>query len=149
MIKNNKMWLGASIHSGDREFKVPKDYPLNASGTRVDEKGNKYIRVKGVRWFTNVDYNERHEDLDLYKEYSPEEYPKYDSYNAINVNKTAEIPCDYDGVMGVPLTFMDKYNPDQFEIMGLDRYIEDNPHFGHRFKINGKETYARILIKRR
>ena len=148
LIKENKMWLGASIHSGDREFKVPLDYPLNASGTRVDKKGNKYIRVKGVRWFTNIDFNERHEDLDLYKEYSEEEYPKYDSYDAINVNKTAEIPYDYNGVMGVPLTFMDKFSPDQFVIIGLDRYVEDNPHYGHRFTINGKETYARILIKK-
>jgi len=119
LIKDNKMWMGASIHSGDREFRVPDSYPLNASGTRIDEKGNKYIRVKGVRWFTNLDYNERHEDLDLYKEYNSEEYPKYDNYDAINVNKTAEIPCDYDGVMGVPITFLDKYNPDQFEIIGL------------------------------
>ena len=118
LIKDNKLWLGASIHSGDREFRVPDSYPLNASGTRVDEYGNKYIRVKGVRWFTNVDYQERHEDLDLYKEYTEEEYPHYDNYDAINVNKTAEIPCDYKGLMGVPITFLDKYNPEQFEIVG-------------------------------
>ena len=118
LIKDNKLWLGASIHSGDREFRVPDSYPLNASGTRVDEYGNKYIRVKGVRWFTNVDYQERHEDLDLYKEYTEEEYPRYDNYDAINVNKTAEIPCDYKGLMGVPITFLDKYNPEQFEIVG-------------------------------
>ena len=149
LIKDNKLWMGASIHSGDREFRVPDSYPLNASGTRIDDKGNKYIRVKGVRWFTNIDYNERHEKLDLYKEYNEEEYPKYDNYNAININKTAEIPYDYNGVMGVPLTFMDKFSPDQFSIIGLDRYVEDNPHYGHRFTINGKETYARILIKKK
>ena len=149
MIKTGKMWLGASIHSGDREFGVPQDYPLNAAGWRQDENGNKFIRVKGVRWFTNLDYKERHEDLILYKSYSPEEYPKYDNYNAINVDKTSEIPMDYDGVMGVPITFLDKYNPDQFEIVGLDRYVEDNPKYGHRFTINGKETYARILIRRK
>ena len=119
LIKENKMWMGASIHSGDREFRVPDNYPLNASGTRVDAKGNKYIRVKGVRWFTNIDYNERHEELDLYKEYTEEEYPKYNNYDAINVNKTSEIPCDYDGVMGVPITFLDRYSPDQFEITGI------------------------------
>jgi hypothetical protein len=113
------MWLGASIHSGDREFQIPKDYPMNAAGQRIDEKGNKYIRVKGVRWFTDLDYKERHEDLDLYKHYSPEEYPKYENYDAINVNKTADIPCDYVGAMGVPITFLDKYNPEQFEIIGL------------------------------
>lgn len=119
LIKNNKMWLGASIHSGDREFGVPKDYPLNAAGCRQDEKGNKYIRVKGVRWFTNMDYKERHEDLILYKRYTPEEYPTYDNYDAINVDKTSDIPMDYDGVMGVPITFLDKYNPEQFDIITL------------------------------
>lgn len=119
LISSNRMWMGCSIHSGDREFRVPDYYPLTASGSRVDENGTKYIRVKGVRWFTNIDYEERHEDLVLYKHYSPKEYPKYDNYDAINVNKTAEIPCDYDGVMGVPITFLDKYNPDQFEIVAF------------------------------
>lgn len=149
LIKGNKLWLGASIHSGDREFGVPQDYPLNAAGCRQDENGNKYIRVKGVRWFTNLDYKERHDDLILFKKYSQEEYPKYDSYDAINVDKTSDIPFDYDGIIGVPITFMDKYSPEQFEIVGLDRYVEDNPKYGHRFTINGKETYARILIRRR
>ncbi len=149
LIKENQVWMGISIHSGDREFRVPESYPLNAAGYRVDEKGTKYIRVKGVRWFTNLDYPQRHEDLILYKHYTPEEYPKYDNYDAINVNTTSDIPTDYEGVMGVPITFMDKYNPDQFEIVGLDRYIKDNPHYGHRFTIKGKETYARILIRRR
>ncbi|MDR3327742.1 MAG: adenine-specific methyltransferase EcoRI family protein, partial [Prevotellaceae bacterium] len=147
LIKENKLWLGASIHSGDREFAVPDDYPLNAAGYRIDENYKKYIRVKGVRWFTNLDYDERHEDLILYKIYNPEEYPKYDNYDAINVDKTADIPCDYSGVMGVPITFLDKYNPEQFEIKGIDRYVEDNPNYGHRFTISGRETYARILIK--
>lgn len=146
LIKTNKLWLGASIHSGDREFGVPKDYPLNAAGCREDEKGNKFIRVKGVRWFTNLDYKERHEDLILYKSYSPDEYPMYDNYNAINVDKTAEIPMDYDGVMGVPITFLDKYNPDQFEIVGneLDLNIEKG-----RGYIKGKRMYSRLFIRRR
>jgi hypothetical protein len=147
LIKENKMWIGPSIHNGDREFQVPQSYPLNAAGCRIDENGNRFIRVKGVRWFTNLDFKARHEDLILYKNYSPEEYPKYDNYNAINVNVTKDIPCDYDGAMGVPITFLDKYNPDQFEIIGLDRYVEDNPNYGHRFKLKNKETYARILIK--
>lgn len=119
LIKDNKMWLGASIHSGDREFRVPDSYPLQASGFRVDENNIKYIRVKGVRWFTNIDYPQRHEDLILYKRYTADEYPQYDNYNAINVDKTADIPCDYDDAIGVPITFMDKYNPEQFEIIGL------------------------------
>ena len=119
LIKENKLWLGASIHSGDREFGVPKDYPLTAASSRIDENGNKFIRVKGVRWYTNLDYKERHEDLILYKAYNESEYPKYDNYNAVNVDKTKDIPMDYKGAMGVPITFMDKYNPEQFEIIAL------------------------------
>lgn len=119
LVKNNKVWLGASIHSGDRKFWVPADYELKAAGCGIDDNGMKFIRVKGVRWFTNLDYKERHENLILYKTYSPEEYPRYINYDAIEVSKTELIPCDYDGVMGVPITFMDKYNPDQFEIIGI------------------------------
>ncbi len=152
LIKDNKMWLGASIHSGDREFRVPNDYPLNAVGCRVDTGGNKYIRVKGIRWFTNMDYEERHEKLVLYKKYTPKEYPIYDNYDAINIDKTADIPMDYSGIMGVPITFLDKYTPEQFEV------IDINPHFfmfveqGHQkpkqLKIAGRsDPYARILIK--
>ncbi len=118
LVKANKLWLGASIHSGDREFRVPEDYPLNAAGYRVDGEGNKYIRVKGVRWFTNLDYDERHDSIVLYKKYSSKEYPKYDNYDAINVDKTVDIPMDYKGAIGVPITFLDKYSPDQFTILG-------------------------------
>lgn len=119
LIRDNGLWLGASIHSGDREFGVPDDYPLNAAGYRIDDEGKKYIRVKGVRWFTNLDFKERHEDLILYKTYTPEEYPKFENFDAINVDVTKDIPMDYAGLMGVPITFMDKYNPDQFEIIGV------------------------------
>ena len=156
LIKEDKLWFGHSIHSGDREFRVPQDYPLNAAGSRVDEDGNKYIRVKGVRWFTNLDYTERHEDLLLYKTYNPEEYPTYDNYEAINVNVTKEIPMDYPGVMGVPITYIDKYNPDQFEILGMassagyNAEIVGIPFMGDkdaRPLINGKNTYARVFIK--
>lgn len=146
LIKENRMWLGASIHSGDREFGVPADYPLHAAGYRIDEQGNKFIRVKGVRWFTNLDYKERHEDLILYKKYTPEEYPRYDNYDAINVNKTSEIPADYDGVMGVPITFLDKYNPEQFEIVGNEYSLNIEKGRGY---INGKRMYSRIFIKRK
>jgi Adenine-specific methyltransferase EcoRI len=125
LIKKNKLWIGPSIHSGDREFGVPDDYPLNASGYRVDDAGNKFIRVKGVRWFTNLDFKERHEDMILYKPYTPEEYPKYDNYDAINVNITKDIPVDYYGVMGVPITFLDKFNPDQFEVIGVTQSWSD------------------------
>ena len=119
LIRDNKVWIGASIHSGDRKFHVPDDYPLNAAGCGIDENGRRFIRVKGVRWFTNLDLKQRHEDLILVKRYDSEKYLKYDNYDAINVDSTTDIPCDYDGVMGVPITFMDKYNPDQFEIIGV------------------------------
>jgi hypothetical protein len=119
----------------------------------VDENGNKFIRVKGVRWFTNLDYEERHENLVLYKRYTPAEYPKYDNYDAIEVSKTAEIPMDYDGCMGVPITFMDKYNPEQFEILdGIGRYsmltgATKETVGKYLTKVDGKPKYARIIIK--
>ena len=153
LVKENKLWFGHSIHSGDREFRVPQDYPLNAAGSRVDEEGNKYIRVKGVRWYTNLDFNERHEDLILYKTYNEEEYPKYDHYDGINVDKTKDIPMDYKGNMGVPITFLDKYNPEQFEIIdGLNRYsILEGPtpetQGKYLSQVNGKPIYVRIIIK--
>lgn len=170
LIRDNKLWMGCSIHSGDREFQVPESYPLQASGFRVDESGNKYIRVKGVRWFTNIDYTQRHENIILYKKYynseddknNPDytnpEFPKYDNYDAINVDKTANIPCDYDGVMGVPITFLDKYNPEQFEIIDCnDIRRNDNvpiKSYGlvkdkEALLENGRTTYARILIRRK
>ena len=119
LIKKNELWLGASIHSGDREFGVPDDYPLTASAHRIDSDGKKYIRVKGVRWFTNLDYKKRHEDLILFKKYAPQKYSKYENYDAINIDKVKDIPVDYKGAMGVPITFLDKYSPEQFEIIGL------------------------------
>ena len=174
LIRDNKMWLGASIHSGDRKFWVPEDYELKAAGCGIDATGRKFIRVKGVRWFTNLDYKERHEDLILYKNYTPDLYPKYENYDAINVNKTEDIPCDYEGIMGVPITFMDKYNPDQFEIIGLgianlglsigvQPYKPEHRKYrkeiqkrgavdGDLYMMNGDEVvvpYARILIRRK
>lgn len=120
LFKKNLLWYGVSIHSGDRKFYVPDDYPLNAWGCGIDENGRKFIRVSGVRWFTNLDYDSNLRlKLNLRERYVPEKYPKYDDYNAINVNRLAEIPVDYDGVMGVPITFMDKYDSEQFEILGM------------------------------
>ena len=157
LIKKNKMWMGYSIHSGDREFRVPDDYPLEAAGCRVDSEGRKYIRVKGVRWYTNMDYIERHTDLDLWRSYSNESYPIYDNYRAIEVGATADIPEDYDGVMGVPITFLDKYNPDQFEIIGCTEsegkgfscglWIEESKVA--QPLINGERKYKRIFIRKR
>jgi hypothetical protein len=155
LIKGNKLWLGASIHSGDREFGIPDHYPMNAAGTRIDSSGNRFIRIKGVRWFTNMDYEERHEDLILYKTYTEAQYPKFDHYDAINVNKTKDIPMDYRGAMGVPITFLDKFSPDQFEIIdGLNRYSilqgpTDETRGKYLAQINSKPIYVRIVIKNR
>lgn len=156
LIQENKLWLGASIHSGDREFGVPEDYPLESTGHRIDSQGRRFIRVKGVRWFTNLDYNERHEELILYKNYNPEDNPRYDNYDAIEVGKTGDIPMDYDGLMGVPITFLDKYNPAQFEIVGCsdNGAVPDQyklPHFKKHNEpfINGQKVYKRIFIRRR
>ena len=121
LIKENKIWLWKSIHSGDVEFRVPSHYEIRSKSFRIGEDGCSYIRVPSIRWFTNLDYRERHEDLILYKSYYGSEnyYPKYDNYDAININITKDIPKDYVGVIGVPITFIDKYNPEQFEIVGL------------------------------
>ncbi len=147
---NDEIWFGVSIHSHGRDFRVPDDYPLEAYEFRTDEQGNKYINVKGVRWLTNLDYRERHEELVLYKHYSPEEYPKYDDFDAINVDKTCDIPCDYYDPIGVPITFMDKYNPDQFEILGnLGSYAPDGYSLCSSIHLNGKKMYKRLLIRRR
>ena len=155
LFMNNRIWYGASIHSHGRDFMVPDDYPLKAYEFRTDEQGRKFINVKGVRWFTNIDYKERHDTLILYKHYSPEVYPKYANYNVIEVSKTADIPIDYAGVMGVPISFIDKYSPEQFEIIGmaedngkgysgkLSEWDGINPHC----VIDGKNKFKRIFIR--
>lgn len=163
-IISNQIWLGASIHSGDRAFFVPDDYSLDASTCGIDEAtGRKYIRVKGVRWYTNIDMKQRHEELILVKRYSPENNPSYDNYNAVEVSKTADIPCDYTGIMGVPITFFDKFNPDQFEIIwqasGNTRasapveileqlgYKPSKEDRGGCCLLKGKRTYDRVFIR--
>jgi Adenine-specific methyltransferase EcoRI len=123
LFQGNQMWYGPSIRSGDREFRVPDDYPITAAGSRVDKLGNKYVRVKGVRWFTNLDYPGRQVNLELEKKYCSSEYPKYANFDAIEVPKTMSIPSDYDGPMGVPITFLDKFNPEQFEILGSSKAL--------------------------
>lgn len=145
-FKENKIWIG--YKSGDMEFKVPDSYEERATRYRQDENGQKWRSLGNICWYTNLDIAKRHEDLILYKTYNPKEYPKYDNYDAINVNKVAEIPIDYDGLIGVPITFLNKYNPDQFEIIGIDRpLVEKITGKVSRFKVNGKEMYARIVIR--
>jgi hypothetical protein len=117
LIKANKMWLG--VNNGDMAFRVPDYYEPRDTRFWVDEHGQKWRSLGNAAWFTNLDLAKRHEDLILYKTYDPELYPRYDNYDAIEVSKVSDIPMDFDGVMGVPLTFLDKHNPDQFEILGL------------------------------
>lgn len=117
MIAENRLWLG--YNSGHFWFKVPDSYEVKKTDFKIDENGQKWRRMGNICWFTNVDIEKRHENMVLFRNYTPELYPKYDNYDAINVNKTVDIPCDYYGVMGVPITFLDKYNPDQFEIVAF------------------------------
>ena len=174
LIMQNKIWLG--YKTGDMSFKVPADSEPRATRYWQDETGQNWRSMGNIYWFTNLDHKKRHEDLILYKKYTPEEYPKYINYNAIEVSKTELIPMDYDGIMGVPITFLDKYNPEQFEIIGIGNggelgiecgvsanlsdeecnalFREDNSFrkgkLCYRDK-NGKlkGCYARIVIKRR
>lgn len=129
LIKTDRLWLGPTITSGDREFQVPSSYPLAAASSRIDDDGNRFIRVKGVRWFTCLDHGRRHQPLALmtmddnkkfskHKEVNGFGYKTYDNYDAIEIPFTDAIPSDYEGVMGVPITFLDKYSPEQFEILG-------------------------------
>ena len=180
LIKENKLWYGPSISSGDREFMIPDSYPLEASGWRVDENGRKYIRVKGVRWFTNLEHGRRHEPLQLmtmqdnirfskHKDVRGKQYIHYANYDAIDIPYTDAIPGDYDGTMGVPITFLDKYCPEQFVIIGqtqgdsgkelglipFDRSLKKlNPSLRDGqlyYMLDGKpeKPYARILIRKK
>jgi len=165
LFRDNKVWYGESIRSGDRKFYVPDNYPLNASGCGVDELGRRFIRVKGVRWFTNLDTKRRFEPIALTRQYTSDEYPHYENYDAINVARTQNIPIDFDGIMGVPITFLDKYSPDQFEIVMLAngnartnvtseilkevKYLKHSEDRGGVGIINGRRVYARILIRRK
>ena len=142
LFKGNEMWLGASIHSGDRKFTVPENYPLDAAACGIDESGQRFIRVKGVRWFTNLDYKKRHEEFVSVRKYNPTDFPSYENYDAIEVSKTADIPEDWYGLMGVPDTFLDKHNPDQFEIVGNAGDTSWARSAG--VQVMGTETIARL-----
>lgn len=167
LIKANAVWFGATINSGDREFRVPESYPLEAAGWRIDEVGNRYIRVKGVRWYTNIDHGRRHSPLPLmtmndnikfskHKEVQGTAYKKYDNYDAIEIPFTDAIPSDYPDVMGVPISFLDKYNPEQFDLIGMSGDTEslenllvagrqkyDRPYLG------GQRMYVRLFVRHR
>ena len=152
LLMTDKLWLGNK--SGDMAFKVPEDYEPRETRYWQDETGQKWRSMGNICWYTNLDHNKRHEELDLVCRYSPEEYPTYDNYNAIEVGKTADIPNDYEGIMGVPVTFLDKYCPEQFEICGI---TENNKRMEQYWKlsdlkhdrpyIKGKRMFPRILIR--
>ena len=157
LIMQNKLWLG--LTNGDKSFKVPDYYEPRATRYWQDETGQKYRSMGNMCWFTNLEHKRRNEEIILYRKYyeDPAQYPKYDNYDAIEVSRVLEIPCDYDGVMGVPITFLDKYNPNQFEILNANDFrtnsnVPEKKHGLIKDKdgtINGKATYARILIRRK
>ena len=140
-IKNNELWWGCSLHGTKCHFIVPNSYEGN---NVFEENGVRYGKVNNAIWFTNINHTKRNTPLDLYKKYSADEYPKYDNYDAIEVSKVSEIPMDYDGAMGVPITFLDKYCPTQFEIIKFRKGNDDKD-----LSVNGKCPYFRILIRRK
>jgi len=144
-IKDDKLWLGYD-NGGTKWFQVPMDYDIPTESRKKIVNGVKYFSMGRILWFTNLDTTKRHENLVLYKKYTPEEFPKYDNYNVINVDKVSDIPMDYKDVMGVPITFVDKYNPKQFEILGVANSAR---WIGYKCLtlIQGKKIYNRILIK--
>lgn len=144
LIKENKAWLGINLGRGISGFIVPKHYELYGTEARIDDFGNRIVSPNNCLWLTNLDTSKRHEDIELTKRYfgNEIEYPKYDNYDGINVNKTQDIPLDYEGFMGVPITFLHKFNPDQFEII---KFRKGND--GKDLSINGKSPYFRILIR--
>ena len=144
LIKENKAWLGINMGRGISGFIVPTHYELYGTETRIDSSGDRIISPNNCLWLTNLDTSKRHEDINLTKTYygNESEYPKFDNYDAINVNKTQDIPKDFDGVMGVPITFLHKFNPEQFELIKFRKGNDDKD-----LSINGKCPYFRILIK--
>ena len=155
LIKENQLWLGATYFNGGAAY-FYGDASLYDESKVVDPKhyyvkdGFLFWRVNGVRWFTNLDHNKRHQEIDLYKHYNAEEYPKYDNYDAIEVSRVTEIPMDYDGVIGVPISFLDKYCSTQFEIIDyMASHGKEPKGIPHEAPyLNGKWLYNRILIKR-
>lgn len=149
LIKENLFWLGYGFNAGNAYFAVPSGGDQYASGVYDEKTG--LVKFRNVTWFTNLDHDKRHEEIYLSERYDPAVYPKYENYDAIEVSNIARIPMDFDGAMGVPITFLDKYNPKQFELLGSNRGIEQDPKgiYGRGSYLNGKETYKRIFIRNR
>ena len=149
-IRDDKLWLGYGFKSGNAYFKVKGKSAEDFASGVYDEKTG-LVKFRNVTWGTNLDIKKRHEIFETINSYAkhPERYPKYDNYDAINVDKVADIPMDYDGVMGVPITFLDMYNPEQFEILGLDNHLLNNGLGKGSNSINGNKIYRRIIIQKR
>ena len=155
LIKDNRIWLGYKF--GDMAFTVPDSYEARETRFWIDGNGQKWRSLGNICWYTNLDIKKRHEDLILYEHYTPEDYPKYDNYHAINVDKIADIPCDYNGEIGVPITFLDKHNPEQFEIIGATESEGkgfSNGLWNEESKVaqplvKGERKYKRIFIRRK
>lgn len=143
---NNKIWLG--YNNGHFWFRVPDDYEIKKTDFKIDEAGIKWRRMGNICWFTNIDIVRRHERMTLFKNYTPDKYPKYDNYDAINVDRTIDIPCDYFGVIGVPITFIGKHNPEQFELLADSRYHDGQDFSDDINVIDGNTLYRRLLIRR-
>ena len=158
LLMENRMWLG--YQTGDMAFRVPQHYAERETRFWIDGTGQKWRSLGNACWFTNLDIQKRHEDLILYKHYTPEDYPTYVNFEAIDVGKVTDIPCDWDGLMGVPDTFLEQYNPDQFELVGLGsgdlaKQIGVKRNYRGRtdvaLKVDGKDKcpYSRIIIRKR
>ena len=151
-ILAGEAWLGAN--QGEMKFRVPADSEPRVNRYWVDETGQKWRSLGNGCWLTNIDHTRRHETIPLTATYDPAKYPRYDNYDAVNVDRVKDIPNDYEGVMGVPITFLDKWNPEQFEIVDanlLSQGVAVKPHGLIKDKdsaINGKPKYVRIAIRR-
>jgi len=159
LIRENKLWIGINSNRNFSGFIVPDHYPMHGSEARIDNEGRRIVSSNNTCWFTNMDNEKRHEKLILYRTFDPATYLEYDNFNAIEVSRVNDIPKDYDGIMGVPITFLDKYNPEQFEIVGSDYDVKVGklPELVKagwtgkldRAYLDGKRIYARLLIKLR
>jgi hypothetical protein len=159
LIKEDKLWIGINSNRNFAGFIVPTHYPLHGTEARLDENGNRLVSSNNTCWFTNLDNAKRHEDLILYRPYNKNDYPEYDNYNAIEVSQVNNIPLNYNGVMGVPITFLNKYNPAQFKIVGSDFEVKDGllpalvkSGWGgkiDRAYLDGKRMYSRLFIQKK
>ena len=144
LIKENKMWMGVTLFCGKMPyFEVPLDTDVSRGASHYYKDGKLFKQINSIAWYTNIEHNKRNTPIDLYKHYNEEEFPHYNNFNAIEVSRVKNIPYDYDGIMGVPITFLDKYCPEQFEIIKFRKGDDDKD-----LSVNGKCPYFRILIKR-